>query len=162
MLQFNLRSLFGLTVAVAVLTWILFVLPGAIGNIVLLAAMVVLTSALVAGIVYFRAYWQAFCIGALPPQVMMFTSLFYGSFLRPPADFEFKLALGIFLTVTLLGGLAAAGVRYLATRPTISEPPAPVRYAKKFPGVPEPGESPFGNSDSAPQPTATVPSTPDP
>jgi hypothetical protein len=158
MLQFNLQSLFGLTIGAAVLTWILFVLPGVIGNIFLLSIMVIGTSALIAGVIYFRGYWQAFCIGALPPQVLMVTTVFFGiSYLRygPPEDFEFKVILAICLTVTFLSGLAAAGVRYLATRPAVATPSGP-RHAVKFPGVSPTGENPFSASDATPQSSTTL------
>lgn len=78
MLQYNLRALFVATLLVAIATWVLFVLPGEIGGIVMMTLFIIAGSALVAGTIYFRGYSQAFCIGCLTSHAVIILSLIRG------------------------------------------------------------------------------------
>jgi hypothetical protein len=132
MYQYNLKTLLAVMLAACILTWLFFVLPGEIGFMVLLCGMLIVPSAVLAGILYFRGYPQAFAIGCVPPL------LFLGAFmwLEGPVfrmrgdDLEDKLAILICLLVVVAAGAASAGVRWLAVW---SQQPA--GHTKTFPGL---------------------------
>jgi hypothetical protein len=118
MFQYKLKTLMLVMLGVCVFTWLFFVLPGEIGFIVLLCGMLIVPSAVIAGILYFRGYPQAFAIGCVPPLLLL------GLFLLaegprmfrfgPGDDLEEKLTIVICLAVVLAAGAASAGVRWLA------------------------------------------------
>ncbi len=134
MFQYNLKTLLLVMLGACILTWLFFVLPGEIGFIVLLCGMLIVPSAVLAGILYFRGYPQAFSIGCVPPLLLL--GLFmtfegprmfrYG----PGDDLEDKLAILVCLLVVLAAGAASAGVRWLAVW---SQQPA--IQTKTFPGM---------------------------
>lgn len=151
MLQYNLRALFGLTVGAAIFTWVIFVLPGEIGGIIIMMAFLVAGSSLVAGTVYLRGYRQAFCIGCLSSHALILIVLFSGPMRYGySGDFEFKIAFALSMVVELASGAAAMGMRYLSLRPS---PPRPTRPGTHFPGFPNP---------QAENHAAELPLTPDP
>jgi hypothetical protein len=135
MFQYNLKSLLGAMLAVCILTWLFFVLPGEIGFIFLLCGMLIMPSAVLAGILYFRGYPQAFAIGCVPPLLLL------GLFILvegPPRfrfgggnDLEEKLAISICFLVVMAAGAASAGVRRLAVWAQPETAPS-----KTFPGLP--------------------------
>jgi len=129
MLQYNLRALFAATIIVAVVTWVLFVLPGEIGGIVMLITFMVAGSALVAGTVYFRGYSQAFCIGCLSSYALVLVALFSGPwrFGSLNGDIEFKIALSLCMVIVLVSGAVAMGMRYLALRSAPAAASGPVK-----------------------------------
>jgi hypothetical protein len=134
MFQYNIRTLMLVMLAVCIFTWLFFVLPGEIGMMVLLGGMLIVPSAVLAGILYFRGYPQAFSIGCVPPVLL------YGMFLfiegpdmrwfRMGDDLEDKLFIVICLLIVMLAGGASAGVRWLAVW---SQQPA--IGTKTFPGL---------------------------
>lgn len=145
MLQFNLRSLLLATLFAALATWVLFVLPGEIGAIVLLMSMGVFTSVLAAGVIYFREYRQAFCIGALVPQGLLVISVPFGQmfplqYAFGGGEFQFKVGILLSLAMVIVSGLAAVLVRYVALRPP---PPAAPKRATPVSSVPLAEENPF-------------------
>src|SRR6476659_4562479 len=71
MFQYRLRTLLIAMLLVAIMMWILFVLPDPIGAYILMALLLVIPTLVTTGIVYFRGYRQAFCIGAAPLQVSL-------------------------------------------------------------------------------------------
>ena len=133
MFQYNIRTLMLVMLGVCIFTWLFFVLPGEIGMIVLMCGMMVVPSAVLAGILYFRGYPQAFAIGCVPPLLL------YGMFLvfegpgpfRLGDDLEDKLFIVVCLLVVMVAGAASAGIRWLAVW---SQLPAP--QPKTFPGIP--------------------------
>jgi hypothetical protein len=72
MLQFRLRTLFIATTAVAVLAWALFAPPQWLGLWAIYLVYMLVPSAVVAGIVFQRGYWQAFFVGMAPSVVLVF------------------------------------------------------------------------------------------
>jgi hypothetical protein len=120
MLQYNLRTLMGTTVVIALATWILFVLPSEIGIILMLLIMMLVANATLAGVIYFRRYAQAFCIGSLPCHALMLMTFFFGAMgpwgIGPGDQIEFKVGLIVCLLVTFASGFVAMGVRWLALR----------------------------------------------
>ena len=135
MFQYNLKSLLGVMLAACILSWLFFVLPGEIGFILLLCGLLIVPSAVLAGILYFRGYPQAFAIGCVPPLLLLGLFLFaegprmfrFGG----GNDFEEKLVISICFLVVLAAGAASAGVRWLA----IWSQPATAQ-SKTFPGLP--------------------------
>jgi hypothetical protein len=71
MLQFKLRTLLLAILFIAVLTWLLFVLPDPAGILILGAVLLTIPGVVTAGIVYCRGCRQAFFIGATPMQLLM-------------------------------------------------------------------------------------------
>jgi hypothetical protein len=125
MLQYKLRTLLLVTLLVALATWLVFVLPDPAGVLALVAITATTPGLLAAGIVYFRGARQAFCIGAVPVQasVLLFLSGFGFSFpyqfpnylpSQPDPVPSFKLWLAGAMMVTILAGLGAVLIRYLA------------------------------------------------
>jgi hypothetical protein len=117
MFQYNLRSLMLVMLGVCLLTWLLFVLPGEIGVIVLMCGLTVVPSAVVAGILYFRGYPQAFAIGCVPPvlligSILLFEGLPWGY--GPNDTIQIKIMILVSLLVVIAGGAASAGIRRLA------------------------------------------------
>lgn len=159
MFQYNLKSLLGAMLAACILSWLFFVLPGEVGFILLLCGMLIIPSAVLAGILYFRGYPQAFAIGCVPPLLLL------GLFLLlegPPMfrfrggnDLEEKLAISIYFLVVLAAGAASAGVRWLAVWSQ------PMEQAKTFPGLPVDVGRPSDMRRSATAPT-THPLNPEP
>src|SRR5262245_35697824 len=76
MLQYRLRTLLLVTLAVAVLCWVSFVLPDPIGVFTLFATLTIVPGLTAAGIVYFRGYQRAFWVGAAPAQFLLAVFLF--------------------------------------------------------------------------------------
>ena len=117
MFQYNLKTLLLVMLAACLLTWLFFVLPGEVGVVVLMCLLAVVPSAVVAGILYFRGVPQAFAIGCVPPLVLISCLFLFagGPWRFGPSDtIEMKLMVLIFLLITLGGGAASAGVRWLA------------------------------------------------
>jgi hypothetical protein len=118
MFQYNLKTLLLVMLGVCVLTWFFFVLPGEISAIVLVCLMVIVPSAVVAGLLYFRGYPQAFAIGCVPPILLVSVFLFFEGPRRwrfgPGDDLEGKIAMLICLIVIMAAGATSAGVRWLA------------------------------------------------
>ncbi len=135
MFQYNLKTLLLVMLVACILTWLFFVLPGEVGFIVMLCGMLLVPSTVLAGILYFRGYPQAFAIGCVPPMLLLwlFILLEGPRMFRfgPGDDLEDKLALLICLLVVIAAGAASAGVRWLAVRS--QQTPLP---AKTFPGLP--------------------------
>ena len=133
MFQYNLRSLLLVMLGVCVLTWLFFVLPGEIGAVILMCVLLVVPSAVLAGILYFRGYPQAFSIGCIPPLVVIgLIVVFEGPPWRfgPGDSTEMKIVFLVCQLVILAGGAASAGVRWLAVwsqQPSIQ--------TKMFPGL---------------------------
>ncbi len=133
MFQYNLKSLLLFMLAVCLLTWLLFVLPGEVGVVVLMCVLAIVPSAVVAGILYFRGVPQAFAIGCVPPILIIAWLL---AFEGPPWRFgpdnmQVKIMTLVLLLITLGGGAASAGIRWLAAwsrQPQIE--------TKTFPGLP--------------------------
>jgi hypothetical protein len=134
MFQYNLKSLLLVMLAACLVTWLLFVLPGEVGVIVLLCLLAVVPSAVVAGVLYFRGLPQAFAIGCVPPMLVIGCILVFDG---PPWRFgpgdtiEVKIMLLICLLVTLAGGGASAGIRWLAAWSR-----QPQIQSRTFPGLP--------------------------
>jgi len=117
MFQYNLRSLLLVMFGVCLLTWLLFVLPGEIGVVILVCGSMVVPSAVVAGILYFRGYPQAFAIGCVPPVLLIGgILLFEGPPWRygPSDTIQMKIMVLVSLLVIFAGGAASAGIRRLA------------------------------------------------
>jgi len=117
MFQYNLRSLLLVMFGVCLLTWLLFVLPGEIGVVILICGSMVVPSAVVAGILYFRGYPQAFAIGCVPPVLLIGgILLFEGPPWRygPSDTVQMKIMVLLSLLVIIAGGAASAGIRRLA------------------------------------------------
>jgi hypothetical protein len=134
MFQYNLKSLLTVMLAVCVLTWLLFVLPGEIGVVLLTCLFVMLPSAVIAGILYFRGYPQAFAIGCVPPLLIIgCVFLLEGPPWRfgPGDTVEMKIAILVCNLLVCGGGAAAAGVRRLA----VWSQPA-TDQVRTFPGLP--------------------------
>ena len=135
MFQYNLKSLLGAMLAACILSWLFFVLPGEIGFILLLCGMLIVPSAVLAGVLYFRGYPQAFAVGCVPPLLLLGLFLFAEGprmfRLGMGNDLAEKLAISICLLVVLAAGAASAGVRWLAvwSQPTTAQ-------SKTFPGLP--------------------------
>ena len=134
MLQYNLRSLLYVMLGACLLTWLLFVLPGEIGVAVLMCLLMVIPSAVIAGVLYFRGIPQAFAIGCVPPVLIIVTILMFDG---PPWRFgpgdatQLKIMILVGLLIVIAGGAASAGVRWLAAwsrQPQVD--------AKTFPGLP--------------------------
>lgn len=133
MFQYNLRTLMLVMLGVCIFTWLFFVLPGEIGFLFLLCGMLIVPSAVIAGILYFRGYPQAFAIGCVPPLLLL--GLFVLAegprmFRFGGDDLEEKLAVVVCLAVVLAAGATSAGVRWLAVwsrQPQIE--------TKTFPGL---------------------------
>ena len=134
MFQYNLKTLLLVMLAACLLTWLFFVLPGEIGVAILMCLLAIVPSAVIAGILYFRGVPQAFAIGCVPP--MLFIGclfLFDGAPWRygPNDALSLKLMILVWLLITLGGGAASAGIRWLAAwslQPQIE--------TKTFPGLP--------------------------
>ena len=134
MFQYNLRTLMLVMLGVCIFTWLFFVLPGEIGLIVLLCGLFLAPSAVVAGILYFRGYPQAFTIGCVPPLLLLgLFLLFEGDDIfrfRRRDQLESKIVILICMLLLLAGGGIAAGIRWLAVW---SQQPAV--QTKTFPGL---------------------------
>ena len=142
MFQYNLRTLLLVMVGVCVFTWLFFVLPGEIGAIVLWSGLFLAPSAVVAGLLYFRGYGQAFAIGCIPPLLMLgWFAMMEGDDIwrRGPGryDFEAKFAIVMLMLVVMAGGGVAAGVRWLAVWSR-----QPLIETKTFPGLSRPSTQP--------------------
>src|SRR5688500_3510751 len=108
MFQYNLRTLMLVMLGACVLTWLFLVLPGEIGLMVLLFVLFLAPSAVIAGILYFRGYPQAFTIGCVPPLLLLGVFvIFVGDdifrFGRSD-DLEAKIATLICMLLVLAGG----------------------------------------------------------
>ena len=151
MFQYNLKSLLFVMLAVCVLTWLFFVLPGEIGIAVLLCLLAVVPSAIIAGILYFRGIPQAFAIGCVPPALIVALMLvFDGAPWRFNDSIQVKIVVLVCLLVILGGGGASAGIRWLAAWSR-----QPQIQTKTFPGLPldmgpaaQPTSGPAGASPS--------------
>jgi hypothetical protein len=154
MFQYNLKTLLAVMLAVCILTWLFFVLPSEIGFVFLLCGMLIVPSTVLAGILYFRGYTQAFAIGCVPPLLLLGLFLFAEGprMLRLGGnDLEEKLAISICFLIILSAGAASAGVRRLA----IWSQPATAQ-SKTFPGLP----LDVGRATSEPASTARAVSHP--
>ena len=145
MLQYKLRTLLIVMLIAAVASWVLFVLPDPAGVLVLGGVLALIPGAIVAGIVYFPGYRQAFCIGAAPVQVIfLMTSAFWfyvphliSPFQSPfnfPWDDESYLVMK-FCMLTCLGLTAVAGglaiwIRYLALSVAVATSAQPSPHDK--------------------------------
>ena len=134
MFQYNLKSLLAVMLAVCILTWLFFVLPSEIGFVSLMCGMLIVPSAVLAGILYFRGYPQAFAIGCVPPLLLVGLFLFAEGprmFRLGGNDLEEKLAIVICFLIIMAAGAASAGVRRLAiwSQPETAQ-------SKSFPGLP--------------------------
>jgi hypothetical protein len=118
MFQYKLKTLMLVMLGVCVFTWLFFVLPGEVGAIVLMCLMMIVPSSVLAGVLYFRGYPQAFAIGCVPPMLIIGTTMFFDGLdilqSRRGDDWEGKLVLLIWMMVILAAGAASAGVRWLA------------------------------------------------
>jgi hypothetical protein len=135
MFQYNIKTLLWVMLGACVLTWLFFVLPGEIAIVVMLCLFMVVPSAVLAGILYFRGYPQAFSIGCVPPLLLFggflwFVGAPFGPFGRGD-ETEVKIMILIGLLVVIAAGAASAGVRWLAVW---SQQPA--IQIKTFPGLP--------------------------
>jgi hypothetical protein len=142
MFQYNLKSLLLLMLGVCILSWLFFVLPGEIAVVILMGLLMVIPSAILAGILYFRGYPQAFCIGCIPPLVMIGVAVFFGGLgwgFGRGDSIEMKIMLLISQAVVVAGGAASAGVRWLAVW---SQQPA--IQTKTFPGLSRESAPPAG------------------
>ena len=158
MFQYNLKSLLLAMLAAAVLTWFLFVLPSEIGVVLVACVFLVIPSAVLAGILYFRGYPQAFCIGCVPPLLILgLVMLFDGPPWRygPNNAVQIKITLLVSQLVIIGGGTAAAGVRRLAIWSQQSG-----AQAKTFPGLPldmgRPPPNAGGSAGASPSRPATL------
>ncbi len=133
MFQYNLKSLLFVMLAVCLLTWLLFVLPGEVGVVVLMCVLAIVPSAVVAGILYFRGIPQAFSIGCVPPALIVACMLVLDGPWRygPNGSIQVKIVVLVCLLVILAGGGAAAGIRWLAAWSR-----QPQVETKTFPGLP--------------------------
>ena len=128
MFQFNLRSLFVLTTAVAVLVWILFTPPEWVGVLALIVIFSLIPAANLAGLIYHRGPWRAFFIGMTPTVLICAWYMFWMPMSGPRYGFGFnspietKLALLFVLAIILGSGLVAMGVRWWDSQ--IPEPPS--------------------------------------
>ena len=152
MFQYNLKSLLYVMLGACLLTWLFFVLPGGIGVTVLMCLFMVLPSAVIAGILYFRGYPQAFAIGCVPPMIIISLLALGEGFpwrFGPGDATEMKIILLISLLVVMAGGAASAGIRRLAVWSQ-----QPMLETKSFPGlsreVTKPAASPFGSAEPRP------------
>lgn len=132
MFQYNLKTLMLVMLGVCIFTWLFFVLPGEIGLLFLLCGMLTVPSAVIAGILYFRGYPQAFAIGCVPPLLLL--GLFVLNegprMFRLGGDLEGKVAVVVCFAIVLAAGATSAGVRWLAVwsrQPQIE--------TKTFPGL---------------------------
>jgi hypothetical protein len=135
MFQYNLKSLLGAMLAACILSWLFFVLPGEIGFIFLLCGALIVPSTVLAGVLYFRGYPQAFAIGCVPPLLLLGLFIFAEGppmfLFRGGNDLEERLIMLIYFLVVLAAGAASAGVRRLAmwAQPETAQ-------SKTFPGLP--------------------------
>ena len=134
MFQYNLKTLLLAMLAVCILTWFFFVLPDEISVVMLMGVLLVIPSAVLAGVLYFRGYPQAFAIGCVPPQLVLgVMTLFEGPplwRLGPRNSIEVKIVFLVYLLVIVAAGAVSAGVRWLAVwsqQPSIQ--------TKSFPGL---------------------------
>jgi hypothetical protein len=117
-----------------IVTWFVFVVPGEVGVVILMCLLAIVPSAVIAGILYFRGIPQAFAIGCVPPLLLIGCFfLFDGAPWRfgPNDTTAIKLMILVLLLITLGGGAASAGIRWLAAwslQPNIE--------TKTFPGLP--------------------------
>jgi hypothetical protein len=129
MFQFSIRTLLIVTTACAVIVWVLFAPPHAVGFLMMLAICFVLPPIVLAGIVYQRNYWRAFFIGAAPwtaalclwLSFLLIDSLEDGDwielpFIRADDAIELKLMAGPPLGIICASGLAAVAIRWWAIR----------------------------------------------
>jgi hypothetical protein len=72
--QFSLAALMGMTAAAALLTMVMFVLPGWLSSLALAFTGLLIPLALTIVIVYGAGAWRAFCIGGLFPAAMSFAT----------------------------------------------------------------------------------------
>ena len=154
MLQYNLRTLLLAMFVVCLATWVLAVVPGFFGGVILACGLLVVPAYVVSGIVYFRGYNQAFCIGAVPTQLIMLILVvpyLAGMPWRYPgrsvsvveADLVMKAMLVGALVVIFVSGLIGVLVSYLARQGDGPTSVQPVRQPKKqFPGLPDPAPLP--------------------
>jgi hypothetical protein len=124
MLQYSLRTLFLSLLGIAIATWVIFVISGNVGVLVLTILLLIIPGLIAAGIVYFRGYPQAFCIGAGPTQAVMLFMLapyFTGWPYRypPPPDLLLKMKVSLVgaLVLVLIAGLGGILIRYLSLSP---------------------------------------------
>jgi hypothetical protein len=148
MFQYNLKSLLLVMLAVCVLTWLFFVLPGEVGIAVLLCLLALVPSAVIAGILYFRGIPQAFAIGCVPPALLVACMMVLdGAPWRFNDSIQVKIVVLVCLLVILGGGGASAGIRWLAAWSR-----QPLIQTKTFPGLPPdlgPAAQPGGGSAGA-------------
>ena len=121
MLQYNLKTLMIVALAVCLMTWVLFVLPGTIGVLVIGFFIMTIPGMVVTGIIYLQGYGKAFCIGCAPIQIMLpvlfmivMDELNWGRQMRDA--FEMKIALLLCILLVVACGLGGVLMRYLAER----------------------------------------------
>jgi hypothetical protein len=95
--------------------------------------MLVIPSAVLAGILYFRGYPQAFSIGCVPPLLILgIVMLDEGPrWFGPAGSTETKIVILVHFLIIIAAGTASAGVRWLAIWSQ-----QPLGVAKSFPGLP--------------------------
>jgi hypothetical protein len=136
MLQYSLRTLLLLTATVAVLCWLLFVVPSPFSEYVLSLFVAVVPGMVVAGVVYFRGYRQAFCIAAAPSIVAAALASWpasWNTFFDPSDRYPgsayslvqltvtgtldsdaIRLHMAVYLGVVVLSGVGGVLIRFLA------------------------------------------------
>ena len=128
MFQYGLRTLLVVMLLASLVVWALFVLPSPASTFVLDGLLTVATAMIVAGIVYFRGYQQAFCVGAAPAQLhhlFGFLSLWRAPlwmWISPAsaqpddADWNMKVNFACAIAFMFLAGVAGMSIRFFAVR----------------------------------------------